>query len=105
MNIHNEFAKWLLIKAWLPNDENLPMLIEDVLTTFYDWSMTQLMKKLDKLQLDLLWRMVEKESSDEEIYDMLNQNIPDFDNVMESLYDEFEKLYLTKVQENLNKNK
>jgi hypothetical protein len=38
----------------LPNDENLPMLIEDVLATFYDWSITQLMKKLDKLQLDLL---------------------------------------------------
>jgi hypothetical protein len=64
-----------------------------------------LMKKLDKLQLDLLWRMVEKESDDKEIYDMLYQNIPDFDNVMEWLYDEFESLYLKKVQENLNKNK
>lgn len=105
MNIHNEFAKWLLIKVGLPDDENLPMLIEDVLATFYDRSMTQLMKKLDKLQLDLLWRMVENKSSDKEIYDMLYQNIPNFDNVMESLYDEFEKLYLSKVQENLNKSK
>ena len=82
MALHTEFAKSLLIKAWLPNDENLDILVDYVLNTFYEWQMTQYMKRLNKEQLDRLWMLVKNDSDEKEIFSFFQNNIDDFDNVM-----------------------
>jgi len=106
MILNNAFAKQLLIKVWFSQDdvfEELASQTEDVFTSRQN---DQIILALPDNQVESFDKLSSQEEvSNKKLYRFLVKHIPNFDQFMESLYDKFEHLYITKMKEQKNKSK
>lgn len=92
---NDAFIEQLIIKA-MPDmdDAGIDMLKDEIEPMVFDRVMTNIAAKMTDQQADEFMTLVEKKAPEREIYAYLNKIIPNYENFMESVYDEFEKTYL-----------
>lgn len=102
-NTNENFIKNMLLKVWFQDGKDLPVLIEQTLWVFENWMQGEILSALSEDSMEKFDILVSKNSSDEEIYDFFNKNIQNFDVFMDSLYNRFEKKYISEYKKSLNK--
>jgi hypothetical protein len=89
------FIEQLIIKA-MPDidDTGIDMLKDDIEPMIFDWVMTNIASKMDDKQAEEFMALVQKKAPEKDIYAYLSKIIPNYEKFMESVYDEFETMYL-----------
>ena len=89
------FIEQLLIKADPEiDDEALDLMVEDVKPVLIDWITTHLAKKLTDTQLQEFMKLIKKWASGDEIQIYLDNELPDYEEFINKVYDDFENMYL-----------
>lgn len=101
---NTEFIKNMLLKVWFEDNEAMILLIEQTLSVFNDRIQTEILAALSDDQMDKFDQLISSDPSDSEIYEFFQNSINDFDNFMDSLYDKFEKMYISEYKNKLNNN-
>lgn len=89
------FIEQLLIKA-NPNmdDEALDLLMEDVKPILFDRVMTTIAGTLSDTQLQEFMVLIKAKAPEKKISEFLNKAIPDYEDFIADVYDDFEEMYL-----------
>lgn len=92
--IRDRFLETVLIKAWIPQDENFGYFMQQAEPVLNDRVLTNVAWVLDDEQLETFMDLASKEASEEAIYTYLSSIIPDYEEFIRKVYDDFEKMYL-----------
>ncbi len=99
--IRDRFLETVLIKAWIPQDDNFGYFMEQAEPALNDWVLTNVMWMLNEEQIDTFAELVKNEASEDAVYSYLASVIPDYENFIWNVYDEFEKMYIENFQNSL----
>jgi len=92
---NTKFIEQLIIKANPDlDDDAIDLMIEETEPVVFDWVMTNIAAKFTDEQAEKFMELIEKKSPDKEIYGYLTKTIPDYENFIAKIYDEFETMYL-----------
>lgn len=92
---NDAFIDQLIIKASPDMDDTgIDMLKDDIEPMVFDRVMTNIADKMTDDQAEWFMELVQKKSPEEEIYKYLNKIIPNYENFIEKVYNEFETMYL-----------
>ena len=97
--IRDKFLETVLIKAWIPQDENFGYFMKQAEPVLNDRVLTNVVWVLNEEQLETFMDLAAKEASEETIYTYLSSVIPDYENFIRKVYDDFEKMYLKNFKE------
>lgn len=100
---NTEFIKDMLMKVGFKDDDSMLLLIEQTLAIFNDWIQTGILTALSDDQMEQFDELVSSDPSDEQIYSFFDKSIKDFDTFMDSLYNKFEKMYISEYKKSLSK--
>ena len=100
---NESFIKNMLLKVWFQDNDAMPLLVEQTLAVFDDWLQSEILSALSQTQMAEFDKMIDKNPSDQDIYNFFNKSIKDFDNFMDWFYDKFEKMYILEYKKSLNK--
>lgn len=92
--VRDNFLETVLIKAWVPQDDNFGYFMEQAEPVLNDWVLTNVVWALDKKQLNTFLDLAEKKASEKAIYQYLSSVIPNYEKFIQKVYDDFEKMYL-----------
>lgn len=98
--VNETFIEQLIIKSDPDiDDEALGMFVEDIRPVLYDWVTTHLANKLNDEQMLELADILEESPTSTKVFEYLSDIIPDYEKFMESVYDDFEELYLNEYED------
>lgn len=93
------FIEQLIIKANPDlDDDAIDLMIEEIEPMIFDRVMTNIANKFTDEQAETFMELVEKRSPEKEIYEYLDKTIPNYEQFMANVYDEFETMYLKEYQ-------
>jgi len=96
---NDAFIEQLIIKAMPDTDDSgIDMLKDEIEPMVFDRVMTNIASKMTDDQAEGFMELVQKKAPEEEIYGYLNKIIPNYEKFIESVYDEFERMYLKEFQ-------
>jgi len=97
--IRDNFLETVLIKAWVPQDDNFGYFMEQAEPVLNDRVLTNVVSKLNEDQLATFTDLAEKKADETVIYNYLLSVIPDYENFIWKVYDDFEKMYIKNFKE------
>lgn len=92
--IRDRFLETVLIKAWVPQDENFGYYMDQAEPVLDDRVLTNVAWALNEEQLDTFMDLASKEASEDVIYEYLSSVIPNYEEFIWKVYDDFEKMYI-----------
>lgn len=92
--IRDNFLETVLIKAWVPQDDNFGYFLEQAEPVLNDWVLTHVVWALNEEQLNTFMDLSAQNASEEAIYEYLSSVIPNYEEFIRKVYDDFEKMYL-----------
>ena len=89
------FIEQLIIKANPDlDDDAIDLMTEEIEPMIFDRVMTNIANKFTDDQAEKFMELVEKKAPEKDIYDYLDKTIPNYEQFMANVYDEFEAIYL-----------
>jgi len=97
--IRDDFLESVLIKAWIPQDDAFGYFVEQAEPVLNDRVITNVTWQLDEEQLDTFMNLAAKKADESVIYNYLCSVIPNYEEFIWKVYDDFEKMYLDYFKE------
>ena len=90
----DNFLEKVLIKAWIPQDDNFHHFMEQAEPILNDWVLTNVAWALNEEQFETFINLASDQKNEDAIYKYLSSVIPNYDKFIKKVYDDFEKMYL-----------
>lgn len=97
--IRDDFLETVLIKAWIPQDDAFGYFVAQAEPVLNDRVLTNITWQLNEEQLDTFMNLAASKTDGLKIYDYLCSTIPNYEEFIWKVYDDFEKMYLENFKE------